>query len=956
MVTETSDEAGGGELLERQAELAALDRALSAGGRLVVIEAPAGAGKSALLTRTRAQAHAAGMRVLSARGSDLERALPFGVAVQLFGPRLAALDADERARLLAGAAAPVAALFGAGGVATTAGDDDLVLLQGLHWLSESVARTPAPAPLLIAVDDAHWADAPTLRLLAFLAARLSELPATLVIALRPDEPHADGADVLERLRLHAGSAGTLRPGPLSDAAVAQLVRATFPDAAVPFAQACARATRGNPFLVRELVTSLRDDGVRPTAEQAETVERLVPDTVLRSVLVRLGRLHADAHALAGAVAVLGDGAALVHAASLAELDAAAAADAADALAAAHLLAPGEPLRFTHPLIATAVHADLAPFARARAHRAAATLLAGAGTPAEVPAAHLLACGPCADGWVVATLRRAASHARAAGEPAAAARFLARALEEPPADDDRVEVQVELALAEAAAGAAGADARLRDALALIDTPRRRAEALLGLCRLLAARADFGPAADAAEEALRQLPADDPLAGRLLSVLLDSSSRHAPRRGDALARFQPLVEAARAGETPAEPALQARLASRLVVAGDPADRPRAIALAERAIGAGPLVDDDFHGIPLAFAAGALYWSDELERCRVVTADALEAARRRGSTIALACATHWHAAPCHRLGRLEEAAVAAQRGLELARGGWTAVVGWTAPLLAVVELERGALDAARAALDAADQTDPELMERAFALEARGRLALATDDAAGALALFEAAGAHLRDRYRIDNPAVLAWRSQAAIALARSRDSGAASEAAALVEQELAAARRGGLARPVGQALRAAGVVASSPERGIELLREAVATLSDSPAALSRAHALADLGAALRRSGQRRAAREPLREALKLAERFGAAPLQESAGAELRAAGGRRSRARELSGPQSLTPTERRIAELAALGHSNPGIAQRLFLATKTVEWHLGHVYGKLGIGSRHQLAAALGDLGDA
>jgi DNA-binding NarL/FixJ family response regulator len=142
-----------------------------------------------------------------------------------------------------------------------------------------------------------------------------------------------------------------------------------------------------------------------------------------------------------------------------------------------------------------------------------------------------------------------------------------------------------------------------------------------------------------------------------------------------------------------------------------------------------------------------------------------------------------------------------------------------------------------------------------------------------------------------------------------------------------------------------------GLEHLRDAVETLRGSPAQLEHAEALAALGAALRRSGERKAAREPLREALELAQRCEAVALAERARDELVATGARPRRP-YLSGPDSLTASERRIARMASTGMSNRDIAQALFVTVRTVETHLSHVYRKLDLHSRAELGGALGE----
>jgi ATP/maltotriose-dependent transcriptional regulator MalT len=142
---------------------------------------------------------------------------------------------------------------------------------------------------------------------------------------------------------------------------------------------------------------------------------------------------------------------------------------------------------------------------------------------------------------------------------------------------------------------------------------------------------------------------------------------------------------------------------------------------------------------------------------------------------------------------------------------------------------------------------------------------------------------------------------------------------------------------------------EQGLRDLREATAVLGGSYARLEHARAMVELGAALRRANQRTAAREPLRNALDLAHRCGATRLAQRAADELRATGARPRRA-VLTGLEALTTSERRVAELAAAGMSNPQIAQALFVTLNTVEGHLRHAYQKLSISSRGQLPAAL------
>jgi DNA-binding CsgD family transcriptional regulator len=228
----------------------------------------------------------------------------------------------------------------------------------------------------------------------------------------------------------------------------------------------------------------------------------------------------------------------------------------------------------------------------------------------------------------------------------------------------------------------------------------------------------------------------------------------------------------------------------------------------------------------------------------------------------------------------------------------------------------------------------------EIRGRLALAGSDLRTARTELQAAA----DTYQALNVKVSSWRSALALAVAGEDQTGAFR----LARDELANAQQIESARLAGVALRTLGVLEGG-QPGLTHLQEAVAVLGGSRARLEHARALVELGAALRRANQRIFAREPLTAGLELAYRCGATRLAERASIELQATGARPRRA-VLTGLEALTPSERRIAELAAGGMSNAEIAQALFVTINTVEGHLRHAYRKLSINSRSLLSAAL------
>jgi DNA-binding CsgD family transcriptional regulator len=934
------------DLLERADELAELEDALESAragaGRVVIVEGDPGIGKSRVLEAVRERAQEADMTVLSAWGLELERDFPFGVALRLLEPVLAGLDPAERRGLFTGPAAGAKVLLtGRTAVAPAGGADHRdVLVRALRQLTINLAGDGARArhrSLAVILDDAHWSDGDSLRFLAHLGAGVRALPIAIVVAARLHAPETPA--VLSRGLAVAPQARVLRLRPLSDWAIEHLVQGTYPAADPAFVRACARITGGNPFYLRELLVSARADGIVASAEGAVSVEALVPESVVNSVLLRVARLPDPAPALASAVAVLGDGASLRRAAWLAGLEGEAAEHAADLLAAAHIVRPGEPLAFVHPLIGGAVHADLPALARSRAHRRAAELLDREGAPVETVAAHLLSCRPDGDRWVVNVLRLAARRAVARGEHALARRLLDRAVAESPPAELPPGLLVDRALAHAATGAPEAIAPVREALEVAD-PSRRVEVLRSHTRLLLARSEFAAAADAAHLALSEVGPDDPRAQELLVevVAVARLGDTAPSKA-VTARLAALLKEAEAGRMPSEPGLLALFAGTMLATHRPA---REVERVARAALAGLPEDDGFYGIITGFAVVALISIGELSAASGTIDALLERARAAGSPITTGMASHWRSLLRYHQGDLAGTIAAGRQALEVAHAGWE---GWVSPIVAHAYMDRGDLEAAAATLRSSEPSDPGRPEHSLARAARGRLAQCHGHPVAAMTELLAAGAEA-ERRGVAHMMIVPWRGAAAVAagLAGERE-----QADDLAQTELAQARAIGVPRNLGIALRTAGVTRGGPE-GLKWLREAVEVLDGSPAALERAHALVELGAALRRDRQLSTSRAPLHRGLELADSLDARPLAEHARHELRAAGGRRRPSGARPAPSALTPTEQRIAELAAGGLSTPEIARILYVTAKTVDWHLGNAYRKLTINSRRQLTQAL------
>jgi DNA-binding CsgD family transcriptional regulator/RecA/RadA recombinase len=933
------------DLLERDAELAAIEALIGGGpgGRVLAIEGPPGIGKTSLVAEAKVRAQEAGMQVLSARGSELERAFSYGVVRQLFEPFLAHLSAEERAELLVGAATLATPLFEPAQLAAKpAPDVSLASLHGLYWLTANIADR---GPLLIAVDDLHWCDLPSLRWLAYLLPRMEGLGLVIVVGLRPGEPGEDSS-VLAQI-VSDPLATVIRPAPLSTAATAHLLRENLSRGADDvFSAACSQETGGNPQLLRELLHEIAAEGLVPIEVNVSRLRELEARAGSRAVSLRLSRLPPEATSLAQAVAILGDDADPRQAAALADLDEQTASDAAGALVRVDILRPQPPLGFVHPLIRTAVYEALTPVARETAHARASRLLTDDGADAERVAAHLLLAPSEADSRVVTTLREAARRAGSRGASESAVAYLRRALAEPPLAAERAHLLLELGSAETLVSGDAAVEHLQEAHALIDDPIRRAETALLLGRQLYLLRR-GEEADAVfTHALDELAGADAELERLLEVGLITNEWFVPsHQRKALERLE-RIRSRLADETVGERYLLALLAFHDARAGA-SSAAATVRLARRALAGGTLLKEQIGGAAFLGPCGVLAMADRDEALAIYE-DALAEAHRRGSTFAFAAAKVFRAHTLLMRGDLAEVEADAREAFA-AGEAWAASARFSGHALAFLAdalMEQGKLDDAAAALARAvvGESFPDTARLLFLPDSRARLRMLRGDLAGGLEETLEAGRRFEELGG-RNPAFLAWRSQAALALLQL---GNQSDAQLLAREELELARTWGAPRALGAALRIAGLVEGG-RQGLALLEEAVEVLAGSPAKLEHAKARTDLGAALRRANHRSEARKHLRQAVELATICGAVPLVQRAETELLATGARPRRI-SLHGVESLTPSERRVAEMAAEGPTNREIAQALFVTPKTVEVHLSSVYRKLGISSRSQLPAVL------
>jgi DNA-binding CsgD family transcriptional regulator len=919
--------------VERERELSVLSegvRGLGASlGTVVVVEAVAGQGKTALLEFARDLASADGIQLLGARARHLEATTPYELLRRLLGPWVYRHGGPAGLRDAAAFAAP---LFTPGAEAAAGVD------YGCQWLLAALADD---GPLVVVVDDAHWADADSLRVLADLAEDLRHEPILLVVAARPAENPAV-QPILARLAT-CPAAVLVRPAPLTATGVRAVLRDAFgTELPGPFAEGCLRASGGNVFYLRELIRPWLAAGAVPDAAAVRELDATGPSALARTVHARLGQLGEASTLLVRAAAVLGDGTPLAHAAALAGLDDRHAVVEAARLTAAAILARGDPIHFPHPLVLAAVEHLAPPGLLASMHARAVTMLRAAGAPDRQIAQHVLASPPAASADVSRLLLAEARRNLDSGSASVAHQLLLRALAEPPPTDARPAVLLALAKAERAVGELP-QARVRLTEIIDRAPRRlRIEAISDLLEVLDDLDDRAAVGDLHRRAFATRPyGNSPEEIRLRAILLVhvaiGLAPAAPRR---LTNIDPWTLPTRSGEErhlvvcsaiyrrAAEAGAEDEFLAHLkrAVRDLPADRPLTYWEVYAALEAA------------AFLASveAMSEADEvLGRLRP------DVARLQGAAPDLR-AEHSHRVILNLLRRGQfEDALAQVTGAEAFahRHGLVSYAGFANYARGCIRLEHGDYPEAGRLLLRAPTGEG-------AITALGLLL--ADRPAEALALLA------QFRYELD-PAAPVHETEIqfephliashAHTLLGNRDA-----AVAEADRELAVRRRHGPQFRLGLALRRRATFAPTRD-AVTLLEEAVRVCAATPRLPVLARVSAGYGAALRRHGHLVEARLRLTEALDLADRLGMTRLRGRITADLRAAGGRPRRSR-VTGVEALTQSQRAVAELAARGHTNRQIAERLYVTIKTVETHLAAVYRKLGVTGRDRLARLLPD----
>lgn len=902
------------DLVERDRELEAIARALDGLDHgepsVVLVEGPAGIGKTRLLAELRRLAADRSVRLLTSRGSQLESAFAYGVVRQLFEPELTVPEVREE--LLGGAAAPAKGVFDD---AEGRHSDGFGVLHGLYWLTLNLTRS---GPLVLAIDDAQWCDGASLRYLSYLTRRLTDVPVLVVAAIRTGGDPAVRDDLqgelLAELALEPDTV-VLRPRTLSEEATGALVESRLEAApAKLFTQACHRTTSGNPLLLSQLLRGLAADGVRPDASHADRVLAVGSRAVSSMVQVRMRRLPEEAAEVARAAAVLGDGAALPVVAALAGLPEEATADGLAVLARAEIVCDAEPLAFVHPLVRDAVYQALPAAERGLRHERAAEALRAAGGTDEQVAAHLLLAPPRGEEEVVALLRTAARSAARRGASDSAVTYLRRALEESPHGAWRAEVVLQLGLLEAGLdGATGAE-HLVEAYHLHTDPQVRAEIAIAAAATQVFASPPGVATAFAREAEAAVP--EGLADQRQALV-------------ALQRMSGFMHALEDGwRTPAPPPVGHGPGARMLAATialeaclDGVDREQAIRMARFAL------DDDL----LLGVDDGLFWvnaaavrtlaDDDLgtfwDRARVT-------AHARGSLFAALSTSLWEGFWRWRRGELHEALARLRDALEQDRmwGGARLGEPFARGFLIGCHLDRGDVAAARAVADARSPGPVRGEGGRIFQEALARLLVVEGQPDAAVAALDAAPEAVASA----NPVWSPRRTIEAMALATA---GRTAQAVTLAEADVELLRRWGAPSYLGRGLLLLGEL-RGPD-GLPELREAVSLLSTTTAAVDLARARLTLGSR---------PQVPDEEAVPLLAAARTSAAQRGATGVLHAAcealeaRGHVAETAEVERP--LSSTERRVLELADEGLGVHEVAQRLFLTPETVRTVLEELAG--------------------
>ncbi|GAA2133517.1 AAA family ATPase [Kitasatospora kazusensis] len=925
-------------------------------GELLLFAAPAGHGKTSVLDQIR---RLASLRdpctVLSGRGGERQTKEPFHVLRQLLLPVLGSLTEAERGEVFGGWYGIVGPAIG---LVPPSGEMEPLDPQGVRDGLDYVLTQLAPrrAPLVMVVDDLHWADLESLTWLASFAGRARHLPVLLVFAYRDGEFAEEARSLQQQIEDQAARKHVLLP--LNPGSVARLVRAELgEDADDAFCRQVWAITAGSPYDTEALLREIREQALDPSEENTPQLHDLAASAKGMTHQYWLEKLGPNTLRFAWAAALLGTDIKQGLAASICAQGPAEAAESVRQLRRHRVLksSPNGKLDFVHTLLGTSIYQSIPPATRTGMHGIAATAVENSGGSLLEASRHLLETHPDGDDDIVRKLRKAAFEHLAIGAPEAAYRCLERALVEPPDEDDRAAVLYEAGCAALLTDPAATVNQLKLALELENglDPAQRIDATFRLSEVLAHAGELFLASETCRaEADRTPPGPGRLrlrAAQFMWTAWQRDEEDGPGRSRALKE----LSADLTGEQMAERAVFALRAWDLTLRGEPV--PRVLGLVDQALVHGRLPEElgwrnTLWGFELPAIVGLSYtYTDQLARAEKLFSEAILefeiagwSGAHRGFAYFLMGLVRF------RRGFLAEAEDFLRRGLRLSERiapdiplQWD-IVG----VLADTLLARGRVEEAWE-LCQKYRFAPPFHQTAMVLPDAptlyGKLLLARGDHEGAVEILTEVGEQL-DKRGWRNPVWAPWAGNLALALAPLRPL----EAREVAEDAVARARAFGSASATGTALRQQAAVWDGP-RTVELLEESVGLLTQSPVGYELAHALVDLGSALRRAGRSEDAAEHLYQGMELAQHCGADGLVARTRQELATSGLRPNRLRTLS-KDALSQPEWDVAKLAAQGVPPQRIAKQLDVELSLVHRRLASVHRKAGTGPEG-LAKALG-----
>ena len=941
-------------IVGRERELGRLQRALDAlpEGSFLELAGEAGIGKTRLLDELRARADEREMLVLEGRGAEYEIDVPFGILVDALDEYLAGLDGARLERVAGEAAADLGAVFPS--LHARAGSAGRFRA---HWaVAGLLERLPPGRGLLLVLDDLHWADEASVEVLAHVLRRPA--PRGLVVALAHRSRHGGGrmAAALEAAA-RRGLVERIELGPLDESdSIALLPRDTDPARA----QLLCSISGGNPFYLEQLARA----GAGPGAGAGPAPHDLaVPAAVIAALSVELDALAPPARMLLEAGALVGEPFELDLAIAVAEQPEPVALDALDVLLARDLVRPTDVprrLRFRHPILRRAVYESSRLGWRLAAHGRAAQALELRGAPATVLARHVEQAATPGDERAVAVLAEA-GEAAATRAPAAAGHWFAAALRLLPEGAEparRVALLAPWAFNRAVTGRLE-ESRAAMVEAIAALPADELEVRTKITSFCAAIEHFlGHHEQAHERLVAAVPWIPGHASPGAAAIAVELAGDAFLQGDGeLLRTWAArgVELARAvGEPLLEAAATAQLAFAALHEGRPAEaqRLRAAACAQMdSVGDDWLVERLEVGYYVGIMEHLLERDDDAARHLERT---LAAAEETGKTFVLAPAGAALAQAKLRRGRVGEAAEIASDAVDAARltgnpqSVTQALAAHARALLVAGEL-RAALAAAQESVRLTGELEPSALATVPAL-ALGAALLESGRP-------EEAAAAVRATARLPLvPGTIGCEAHELLVRA-ALAGGRSDEAERIASRADARAERADLPVTRAQAGRARALVALDTGDAAGAVRAAAAATASADtvgAVLDAARARLIAGAARAAAGDRDGAVAELTTAYETFETCGARRLGDACAQELRRLGERvprrSGRAGGGEGLPALTSRELEIALLVQQGRMNREIAADLFLSEKTVETHLRNIFGKLGVASRRDVAAAV------